>query len=96
MPVNRGVTNWGLAKAADYSKRGEGCGLFPEKMEKEKEKRELRSPDGTEPDVAASEVRDAETDALRATAEVGVVAPTAAAQQTKRARLGSCGVCHAC
>ena len=65
-----------------------------EKMEEEKEKRELRSPDGTEPDIAAGVVR-VEADALRATAEVGVVAIGAAAQQTVRTSRGSCGVGHA-
>ena len=65
-------------------------------MEKKKEKRELRSPDGTEPDNAAGAVRDGVAGvALRATATVGAVAPEAAAHQTTRARLGSCGVGHA-
>ena len=64
-------------------------------MEKEKEKRELRSPDGTEPDIDVGEERVADVVALRATADVGVVVPAAAAQQTIRARLGSCGVGHA-
>ena len=63
-----------------------------EKRKEEKEKRELRSPDGTEPDIAAGDVR-VEVVALRATAVEGVVDPEAAAQQTKRASRGSCGVC---
>ena len=75
-------------------RRGEGCGIFPEKMEKEKEKRELRSPDGTEPDTVVGVAR-AVVVAPRATAVDGVAAPRAAAQQTIRARLGSCGVGHA-
>ena len=75
--------------------RGEGRGLVPEKMEKKKEKRELRSPDGTEPDTIAGADRVVAA-AQRATAIDGVVAPEAAAQQTNRAaRLGSCGVGHA-
>ena len=74
--------------------RGEGRGIFPEKMEKEKEKRELRSPDGTEPEIAAGVVR-VEVVALRATANVGEVDPVAAAQQTRRTSRGSCGVGHA-
>ena len=57
-------------------------------------KRELRSPDGTEPDKEVGEAR-AAADALRATANVGVVAPEAAAQQTIRTSRGSCGVGHA-
>ena len=64
-------------------------------MEEKKEKRELRSPDGTEPDRVAGAVREAVAAALRATAVVGGVDPVAAAQQTIRARLGSCGVGHA-
>ena len=76
-------------------RRGEGCGIFPEKMEKEKEKRELRSPDGTEPDNADGAERDVVA-ALRATAIAGVEAPDAAAQQTIRTSRGSCGVGHAC
>ena len=75
-------------------RRGEGRGLFPEKMEKEKEKRELRSPDGTEPESVVGEGR-VEADALRATAIAGVRGPAAAAQQTKRTSRGSCGVGHA-
>ena len=75
--------------------RGEGRGLAPEKMEKEKEKRELRSLDGTEPDIAAGDVRVADAVARRATADAGAVEPRAAAQQTKRTSRGSCGVGHA-
>ena len=74
--------------------RGEGRGLAPEKMEKEKEKRELRSPDGTEPDIEAGEVRVVAV-AQRATAIEGAVVPAAAAQQTIRTSRGSCGVGHA-
>ena len=65
-----------------------------EKMEEEKEKRELRSPRDTEPDVVDDEGR-ADVVAPRRAAVVGVVVPEAAAQQTVRTRLGSCGVCHA-
>ena len=91
------------AKAADSSKckcrwkvliRSEGRGLFPEKREEEKEKRELRSPDGTEPDIGDGVVR-VVVAALRATAVVGGAVPVAAAQQTRRTSRGSCGVCHA-
>ena len=64
-------------------------------MEEEKEKRELRSPDGTEPDRVAGAVRGGAV-ALRATATVGVDVPVAAAQQTNRASRRSCGVGHAC
>ena len=64
-------------------------------MEAEKEKRELRSPDGTEPENGVGVGRElgegVEVVALRATAAAG----DAAAQQTIRARLGSCGVGHA-
>ena len=63
-------------------------------MEKEKEKRELRSPDGTETDIVAAAARAVEV-ALRATAVAGVAEPRAAAQQTIRTRCGSCGICHA-
>ena len=87
LPVTKGVG--GMVPLC-----GESCGLVPEKMEKEKEKRELRSPDGTEPDTADGVARVAD-DAQRATANDGVDGPAAAAQQTIRARLGSCGVGHA-
>ena len=63
-------------------------------MEEEKEKRELRSPDGTEPDIAVGEGRVVDA-ALRATADVGEAVPAAAAQQTVRTSRGSCGVGHA-
>ena len=62
-----------------------------EKMEEEKEKRELRSPDGTEPEKAADAVREV-VGALRASAADGEVDPVAAAQQTVRPSRGSCGV----
>ena len=62
-------------------------------MEEEKEKRELRSPDGTEPDIAEGVARVDVVDALRATADVGEAVPAAAAQQTVRPSRGSCGVC---
>ena len=55
---------------------------------------ELRSPDGTEPEIVEGEVR-VEVDALRATAVVGGVEPVAAAQQTIRTSRRSCGVGHA-
>ena len=61
------------------------------KREKEKEKRELRSPDGKEPDAFVDDVG-REVDALRATADAGVVVTRAAAQQTNRTSRGSCGV----
>ena len=61
-------------------------------MEAEKEKRELRSPDGTEPEIAVGEAREAVA-ALRATADVGAAVPAAAAQQTNRSSSGPCGVC---
>ena len=63
-------------------------------MEEEKEKRELRSPDGTEPDTEVGAARVAGA-APRATAVAGDEVPVAAAQQTRRTRLGSCGVGHA-
>ena len=52
-----------------------------EKMEEEKEKRELRSPDGTEPEAGVDVVGRVAV-ALRRAAEDGVVVPDAAAQQT--------------
>ena len=67
-------------------------------MEKKKEKRELRSPDGTESDTPVADVRVVVGHfevALRRAEGVGVVAPAGAAQQTARASRGSCGVCHA-
>ena len=63
-------------------------------MEKEKEKRELRSPDDTEPD-AVVEVAGRVGVTHRRAAVVGAVAPAAAAQQTVRTSRGSCGVGHA-
>ena len=66
-----------------------------EKMEEEKEKRELRSPHDTEPDDEA-EVVGRVVDALRRAAVDGVADPAAAAQQTVRPSRGSCGVGHAC
>lgn len=56
---------------------------------------ELRSPDGTEAEGEVGDVQ-AVGAALRATAERGVAAPSAAAQQTRRTSRGSCGVSHAC
>ena len=67
-------------------------------MEEEKEKRELRSPRDTEAvgEVGGRvEVVGQEGVAQRRAAEVGVVAPVAAAQQTVRTSRGSCGICHA-
>ena len=64
-----------------------------EKMEEEKEKRELRSPRDTEAVVGADAGRAGA--ALRRAADDGVVAPVAAAQQTVRTSRGSCGICHA-
>ena len=62
-------------------------------MKEEKEKRELRSPDGTEPETVVGAAWDAVA-ALRATADVGVEGPPgAAAQQTNRSSSGPCGVC---
>ena len=66
-----------------------------EKMEEEKEKRELRSPRDTEADAAVEVVGRADV-AHRRAAEVGVAAPEAAAKQTVRTSRGSCGICHAC
>ena len=63
-----------------------------EKMEEEKEKRELRSPHDTEPDVEA-DVGGRVVDAPRRAAFVGVVGPVTAAPQTLRASRGPCGVC---
>ena len=63
-------------------------------MEKEKEKRELRSPDGTEAEKGVGAAR-VEGAAPRATAPAGGDVPRAAAPQTRRTRLGSCGVGHA-
>ena len=65
-----------------------------EKMEEEKEKRELRSPHDTEAVVADADAGRAVV-ALRRAAEAGEVGPGAAAQQTVRPSRGSCGVCHA-
>ena len=53
----------------------------------------LRSPHDTEPEVAADDAGREVVDALRRAAEVGDVAPAAAAQQTGRPSRGSCGVC---
>ena len=58
-------------------------------------KMELRSPHDTEPEVVVDEVGRV-VDAPRRAAEVGDVAPEAAAQQTVRTSRGSCGVGHAC
>ena len=58
-------------------------------------KMELRSPDGTEPDIVVGVEREVEV-ALRATAIVGAGVPEAAAQQTIRTSRRSCGVGHAC
>ena len=55
---------------------------------------ELRSPSGAEAAEVVGAGRGVVA-AKRATAVVGVVVPTAAAQQTTRASRGSCGVCHA-
>ncbi len=77
--------NSSAVKAADYSQR---------KWKIKNGKRELRSPDGTEPETAVGVVR-VEVVALRATAAVGEVVPVAAAQQTVRASRGPCGVGHA-
>ena len=64
-------------------------------MKKEKEKRELRSPDGTEAESDVGEVREAVAALRRAAVVVGVAGPVAAAQQTIRASGGPCGVSHA-
>ena len=62
--------------------RSEGCGLV------------LRIPHDAEPETAADAAR-VVGEAQRATAAAGVAAPRAAAQQTVRASVRSCGVCHA-
>ena len=56
------------------------------------EKRELRSPHDTEPEVVVDVVGRV-VEALRRAAVAGVVVPAAAAQQTVRPGRGSCGVC---
>ena len=66
-----------------------------EKMEEEKEKRELRSPRDTEA-VVVDDVDGREVVAPRRAASVGAADPAAAAQQTVRTSRGSCGICHAC
>ena len=83
----------------------EGCGVKRKKKRLNmeagsawrslQEKRQLRSPDDTEPETVVDAAR-ADVDALRATADPGGVVTDAAAQQTGRTSRGSCGVGHAC
>ena len=83
----------------------EGCGVKRKKKRLNmeagsawwslQEKRQLRSPDDTEPETVVR-VERVVVEALRATAIEGVEEPVAAAQQTGRTSRGSCGVGHAC
>ncbi len=63
-------------------------------MEKEKEKRELRSPDDTESDGVADEAGRIDA-APRCATVAGAVDRAAAAQQTVITSRRSCGVGHA-
>ena len=63
-------------------------------MEKEKEKRELRSPHDTEAEAAVNAAGRVGA-APRRAAGAGAAAPAAAAQQTVRASRRPCGVGHA-